>query len=276
MTKKLKDILKQSLIYVDDNNVSKRDIQYLIKETFSLTETEFVLKQDELFDDALLMDKINELITGKPVEYVLGYSYFCGNKFEVNENTLIPRGETEDLIYKTIEKIKEEKMEVKKVLDIGSGSGCIPIALSKMVPGVQFESVDISSKALEVARRNNELNGTNVNFYLSDCFENVIGKFDLIISNPPYIDRDTYVQDSVLKFEPHSALFAEDHGLAIYEKIITSLNNYINDKAIVAFEISPDLVERLIVLIDKNLKRHKYCIEKDINGFDRYLFIFIG
>lgn len=276
MTKKLKDILKQSLIYVDDNNVSKRDIQYLIKETFSLTETKFILQQDELFDDALLMEKIKELITGKPVEYILGYSYFCGNKFEVNENTLIPRGETEDLIYKTIEKIIEEKIEVKKVLDIGSGSGCIPITLSKMISGAQLESVDISSKALEVAKRNNELNGTNVNFYLSDCFENVTGKFDLIISNPPYIDRDTYVQDSVLKYEPHSALFADDHGLAIYEKIITSLIDYINDKAIVAFEISPDLVERLITLVDKNLKRCKYCIEKDINGFDRYLFIYIN
>jgi release factor glutamine methyltransferase len=145
-----------------------------------------------------------------------------------------------------------------------------------MISGAQLESVDISSKALEVAKRNNELNGTNVNFYLSDCFENVTGKFDLIISNPPYIDRDTYVQDSVLKYEPHSALFADDHGLAIYEKIITSLIDYINDKAIVAFEISPDLVERLITLVDKTLKRCKYCIEKDINGFDRYLFIYIN
>ena len=105
MTKKLKDIVTQSFINVDENNVSKRDIKYLIKETFSLTETEFILKQDEYFDDEVLQVKLEELKTGKPVEYVLGYAYFCGDKFLVDQNTLIPRGETEDLIYKIKENI---------------------------------------------------------------------------------------------------------------------------------------------------------------------------
>lgn len=275
MTKKLKDILNQSFIYVDEINVSKMDIKYLIKETFSLTEADFILKQDECFDDALLENKLDELRKGKPVEYILGYSYFCGNKFEVNENTLIPRGETEDLIYRSIEIIKEERMNVKNILDIGSGSGCIAITLDKMIKGANIESVDISLKALEICKRNNEANNTNVNFFNSDCFENVSGKYDLIISNPPYIDRDTYVQQSVLDYEPHSALFADNHGLAIYENIISNLSNYVNKQALIAFEISPDLVERLTTLVNKNLKRCKFFFEKDINGLERYLFIVI-
>ena len=273
MTKKLKEIYSQSLIYVDEINVSKRDIEYLIKETFSLTNVDFILKQDEIFDDAIFINRLEELKTGKPVEYILGYSSFCLLNFKVNENTLIPRSETEDLVYKTIEKINELKIVNPRILDIGSGTGCISITLNKKIHGSLVESVDISSKALEIAKMNNALNNTNVNFYLSDCFENVTGKFDVIISNPPYIDKDTYVQESVLKFEPHTALFAENKGLAIYERIIKDLSFYLNRPSLVAFEISPDLVSRLEKLIIENLNQCEYYFEKDLNGFDRFLFI---
>lgn len=273
MTKKLKEIYSQSLIYVDEINVSKRDIEYLIKETFSLTNVDFILKQDEIFDDAIFINRLEELKTGKPVEYILGYSSFCLLNFKVNENTLIPRSETEDLVYKTIEKINELKIVNPRILDIGSGTGCISITLNKKIRGSLVESVDISSKALEIAKMNNALNNTNVNFYLSDCFENVTGKFDVIISNPPYIDKDTYVQESVLKFEPHTALFAENKGLAIYERIIKDLSFYLNRPSLVAFEISPDLVSRLEKLIIENLNQCEYYFEKDLNGFDRFLFI---
>ena len=276
MTKSLKDIISQSLINVDENNVSKRDILYLIKETFSLTEAGLVLKQNEFFDDELLNEKIKELKEGKPVEYVLGYAYFCGLKFEVNQNTLIPRGETEDLIYRTKEILKENNIIPSKILDIGSGSGCIGISLNRIYSNSNVESVDISMDALDVAKRNNDLNNTNVKFYLSDCFENVQdADFDLIISNPPYIDRDTYVQESVLKYEPHSALFADNHGLAIYEKIIINSTKYLKKHSLLAFEISPDLKEGLTELTNKYIPNSKYHFEEDINGFIRYLFIIL-
>ena len=273
MTKKLKDIVKQSFINVDENSVSKKDIEYLIKETFSLTHTDFILKQDEEFSDDLLINKLEELKSGKPVEYVLGYSYFCKNKFEVNNNTLIPRSETEDLVYRTLELVEELKKDSLIILDIGSGSGCIAITLNKLIKDSKVDSVDISLEALEVCNRNNKINNTNVNFYKSDCFENVNDKFDVIISNPPYIDEDTYVQDSVLKYEPHTALFADNHGLAIYEKIISNIGSYINRPSIAAFEISPDLVSRLSKLIEDKLTNVDYYFEKDLNNFDRFLFI---
>ena len=273
MTKKLKDIYSQSLIYVDEINVSKRDIEYLIKETFSLTNVDFILKQDKSFDDALFVDRLEELKKGKPVEYILGYASFCLLKFKVDENTLIPRSETEDLVYRTIEFVKKMGLRKPRILDIGSGSGCISITLNKMLIDSIVESVDISSKALEVAKENNVLNNTNVEFYLSDCFEKVNGTFDVIISNPPYIDRNSYVQESVLKYEPHTALFADDNGLAIYKRIIEKLLSYINRPSIVAFEISPDLVDRLEMLIKEHLGECEYSFEKDLNGFDRFLFI---
>ena len=273
MTKKLKDIYSQSLIYVDEINVSKRDIEYLIKETFSLTNVDFILKQDKSFDDALFVDRLEELKKGKPVEYILGYASFCLLKFKVDENTLIPRSETEDLVYRTIEFVKKMGLRKPRILDIGSGSGCISITLNKMLIDSIVESVDISSKALEVAKENNVLNNTNVEFYQSDCFEKVNGTFDVIISNPPYIDRNSYVQESVLKYEPHTALFADDNGLAIYKRIIEKLLSYINRPSIVAFEISPDLVDRLEMLIKEHLGECEYSFEKDLNGFDRFLFI---
>ena len=273
MTKKLKDIYSQSLIYVEKINVSKRDIEYLIKETFSLTNVDFILKQDKSFDDALFVDRLEELKKGKPVEYILGYASFCLLKFKVDENTLIPRSETEDLVYRTIEFVKKMGLRKPRILDIGSGSGCISITLNKMLIDSIVESVDISSKALEVAKENNVLNNTNVEFYQSDCFEKVNGTFDVIISNPPYIDRNSYVQESVLKYEPHTALFADDNGLAIYKRIIEKLLSYVNRPSIVAFEISPDLVDRLEMLIKEHLGECEYSFEKDLNGFDRFLFI---
>ena len=191
----------------------------------------------------------------------------------MTKDTLIPRSETEDLVYKTIELIKKNKIDNPRILDIGTGSGCIPITLNKMINGSIVESVDISFEALEIAEGNNKINNTKVKFYLSDCFENVEGKFDVIISNPPYIDRETYVQESVLKYEPHSALFADNKGLAIYERIIENLSLYIKRPSLVAFEISPDLVDRLDKLIKENLTKCDYFFEKDMNGFDRFLFI---
>lgn len=275
MINTLKNIYNNSLIYVDENNVSKKDIEYLLKETFSLTTTDFILKQNECFDDEIFLKRFEQLKEGKPVEYVLGYSYFCNLKFEVTQDTLIPRSETEDLVLLIKEMIDEKQMKDLNILDIGSGSGCIPITLNKFYSNAHIESVDISKKALKISQNNNVLNKTKVDFYHSDCFENVKSKFDIIVSNPPYIDRETYVQESVIKYEPHLALFADNHGLAIYEKILKEVNNFTNEGAIIAFEISPDLEEGLIKLIEKYLNKVEYSFKKDINGFLRYLFIFM-
>lgn len=275
MINKLKDIVNNSLGYVLEDYVSKRDIMYLIKETFSLSDVDLILKENELFDDEEINNRLIQLVEGLPVEHIVGYAYFLKMKFKVTRDTLIPRGETEDLIYHTINLIKEEGIENPRILDIGSGTGCIAISLNKMVPNSKVDSVDISPEALEVCAFNNILNDAYVNFYQSDCFENVNDKFDIIISNPPYIDRDSYVQESVLLYEPHTALFADNKGLAIYENIIKNAKNYIKNKAILTFEISPDLKEGLTKLVEENFPDSRFYFEEDINGLLRYLFIIV-
>ncbi len=275
MLKALKDIVKEasnkSKHYQD---VSLKDILYLIKETFSLDEISYILNQDKKYEEDLLKDKLNLLFLGMPVEYVLGYRYFLGNKFKVTEDTLIPRNETEELVIYTKELIKKENMINPSIVEVGTGSGCICISLSLEYPNSKIDSVDLSSDALNIAKENNQnLNG-KVNFYNGDTLTPVINnKYDVLTSNPPYIDKDTYVQESVLKYEPHMALFADNHGLDIYEKIFKNVNKVMNKHSIMTFEISPDLEDGLINLRNKYLPDFEYEFKKDMNGLVRFLFM---
>lgn len=277
MTKSLKSIYDDALKLVDDKNVFYRDILFLIEEIFSINQTDLIINRDKEYDDQVFQEKLNRLVSGEPVEYILGYSPFYGLKFNVNNNTLIPRNETEELIEKTIAYLNDNMINNPSIVDIGSGSGCIAITLNHFVKGSTVDSCDISKEALEVAKSNNIKNDTNVNFYLSDCLDEVIKlnkKYDVIISNPPYIDRETFVQESVLKYEPHLALFADNHGLAIYEKIFSQVDKVSKDKCLIALEISPDLVDGLTILRDKYLPNYKFKFEKDMNNLIRFMFLY--
>ena len=169
------------------------DIEYLRK----------YLKDKDL-DTAL-----KELESGIPVQYIVGNTNFYGYDFKVNRNTLIPRFETELLVEKTYNYIKKYfNKDNIKILDIGTGSGCIAITLNKLLNSCDITGIDISSEALEVAKENNISNNTNVKFIESDIFSNISDKYDVIISNPPYISYgDTEVMDIVKNNEPHLALF---------------------------------------------------------------------
>lgn len=269
MIKKLRTIVSEALHNINDN-VSKRDINYLIKETFSISDIDLVINLDKEFDDDALVNKLKLLKEGMPVEYVLGHAYFCENKFKVTKDTLIPRNETEELVYKVKEYCKKEN---PRILDIGSGTGCIAITLNKLINGSKVDSVDISNGALEVAKENNILNRTSVNFYISDCFENVHDKFDVIVSNPPYIDEDSYVQESVIKYEPFTALFAKNRGLEIYERILKRASKYLNESYLIAFEISPEQKDELSKMVEENLSFSRYWFEEDMNNNIRFLFV---
>lgn len=275
MLKALKDIVKEasnkSKNYQD---VSLKDITYLIKETFSLDEISYILNENTLYEEDLIKEKLDLLFLGMPVEYVLGYRYFLGNKFKVTNDTLIPRNETEELVIYTKELIKKENMLNPSIVEVGTGSGCICISLSLEYPSSKVDSIDLSSKALEVARINNGALNGHVDFYNGDTLTPVINnKYDVLTSNPPYIDKDTYVQESVLKYEPHMALFADNHGLDIYEKIFKNVDRVMNKHAILTFEISPDLEKGLTLLINKYLPSFEYEFKKDINGLIRFLFL---
>ena len=235
------------------------DIEYLRK----------YLKDKDL-DTAL-----KELESGIPVQYIVGNTNFYGYDFKVNRNTLIPRFETEILVEKTYNYIKKYfNKDNIKILDIGTGSGCIAITLNKLLNSCDITGIDISSEALEVAKENNIINNTNVKFIESDIFSNVSDKYDVIISNPPYISYDDIeVMDIVKNNEPHLALYAKDNGLYFYDKIIKDSSKYLNDKFIMAFEIGYKQGKDITKIVNKYYKDINMSVEKDYSGRDRFVFI---
>jgi len=220
-----------------------------------------------------LEDGIKRLNNGEPVQYIVGNVDFYGYKINVNKNVLIPRFETEELIFKTINLIKKNLNENIKVLDIGTGSGCISIALKKEIPGLDITAVDISEDALVVAKNNALENNCEINFIKSDLFNNIDDKYDLIISNPPYISYDEQIMDIVKKNEPHLALYAKNNGLYFYEEIIKNSSNYLNDKNIIAFEIGYLQANEIKKMSHKYYPNANIIIEKDMQEKDRFVFI---
>ena len=216
---------------------------------------------------------IKELESGIPVQYIVGNVDFYGYTFKVNKNTLIPRFETELLVEKTIKYINKYFNNEIKILDIGTGSGCIAITLNKLLDNSMVTAVDISKDALDVARENNKINNTDVNFIESDVFSNINDKYDVIISNPPYISYDEDIMDVVYNNEPHMALYADDNGLYFYDKILMECRKYLNDRFFIAFEIGYKQGNDVINIINKYFDNVNISLEKDYNGRDRFIFV---
>ena len=210
---------------------------------------------------------------GIPVQYIVGHVDFYKYNFIVNQDVLIPRFETEELVARTIKYINQMFKDKVSILDIGTGSGCIAITLKKELDS-EVWACDISSKALEVARKNACKNDCEINFVLSDVFSNIKNKYDVIISNPPYIAYDEKIMPIVKNNEPKIALYAEDDGLYFYKKIIDELSDYTNDKYLVAFEIGYLQGEAIKNYAKKHLKDVEVLLEQDLSGKDRYIFIF--
>ena len=224
--------------------------------------------------DGDINEAIGLLKQGKPVQYIVGNVDFYGLNFKVNENVLIPRFETEELVEKTIEYVGEYFDKDISILDIGTGSGCIAITLNKNLNS-KVDAVDISDKALQIACINNENNNTKVNFFKSNIFENVNKKYDLIISNPPYIAYDEEIMDIVKNNEPNIALYADNNGLYFYEEILKNAYKYLNNKAMIAFEIGEKQGKKIKELVSIYLPNSKVVLKKDLQNRDRFIFVFI-
>ena len=221
-----------------------------------------------------LEEAIKRLEAGEPVQYIVGDVDFYGNIIKVNKNVLIPRRETEELVEKTIEYIKKLFPNQNiSMLDIGTGSGCIPITLKKHFPNSNISAVDISEDALKVAVDNSLSNNVNIDFIQSNLFENVSGKYHCIISNPPYIKEDEEIMDIVKNNEPHLALYAPNEGLYFYEEILKEANKYLEDQFIIAFEIGETQGEDILAIAGKYFPTSKLLLEKDLQHLDRFVFI---
>ena len=234
--------------------ISKREAEELIS-----------VSKDIEHDYELLKD-------GYPVQYLIGYVDFYGYKINVNEDVLIPRYETEYLLEKVINISKKIFSNKINILDIGTGSGAISIVLKNELNS-NVTACDISKKALNVAINNAKINNLSIKFIESDIFSNINDKFDIIISNPPYISSDEVIMDSVKKYEPNLALYAPKDGLYFYEEIIKDARKYLNDKFIIAFEIGWWQGNLIYDIAKRYFNDSIIRIEKDLTGRDRYLFI---
>lgn len=208
-----------------------------------------------------------------PVQYIIGYVDFYGLKINVNEFTLIPRYETEYLIELTLKEIKKMNLDNPKILDLCTGSGAIGLTLKSLLPSSEVTLSDISKDALMVANKNkNELN-LDVNIIESDLFKNIPGKFDVIISNPPYVMTNEILPKDVL-YEPHLALFSGPKGIDHIEEIFKNIKSHLNNKYLIALEINeksePDITNLIKTYFEKNIN---YKFMKDLAGKTRYLFI---
>ena len=213
-----------------------------------------------------------KILNKYPIQYLIGYVNFYGYKINVNENVLIPRYETEYLVEKTIKYSKNLFNKKVNILDIGTGSGAISVALKKEIDS-SVTACDISKNALEVAKNNAKLNNIDITFIESDIFKNIKDKYDIIISNPPYVSENEEIMESVYKYEPHLALFADDNGLYFYKKILEQAKDYLNDRFIIAFEIGYLQAQEITNFISEKYSDVKVSVEKDLTGKDRYIFI---
>ncbi len=244
-----------------------------IKRSEIITSPEKIMEEKiiEVLNEALL-----QLLQHRPVQYVLGETWFYKLKLKVNEQVLIPRPETEELVEWIIEDYKKAENKKVSVLDIGTGSGCIAIALQKKLTAAKLAATDISKEALSIAKENAENNNAAVDFIQSDFLNEAewehLPEVDIIVSNPPYIpiNEKEKLDKNVTGFEPHSALFVPDHSpLLFYEKIVFFAKKHLKKSGIIYVEIHEDFAEETAAVFSTQFKTVE--IKKDLNGKNRMI-----
>ena len=255
---------------------AKSDILLLIYEIFDFDFSKWAMYKYDEIEDISKLDTLNEYVKKRlghmPIQYILNKAYFCGLPLYVNENVLIPRFDTEVLVEEVLKISKKDKS--KRILDICTGSGAIAIALKKLGGFERVDALDISDKALEVARRNaNELD-LDINFLKSDMFSSLTceNKYDIIVSNPPYIQSDVVdtLESEVKDFEPRLALDGDADGMKFYKIIAKNYENYLADNGVLALEIGYDEADDIRALFEgKNV-----VIKKDLANLDRVAIIY--
>lgn len=221
-----------------------------------------------------LEEGLKRLKAGEPVQYIIGNIDFFDLNFDVNKDVLIPRFETEELVEKLINYTTKYFKENIKILDIGTGSGCIAITMKSKIKNCEVDACDISSKALKVAKINSKKNNLDVNFIESNLFQNINNKYDIIVSNPPYIAYDEEIMKIVKNNEPHQALYADNNGLYFYEEILKNVKYYLKQKNIIAFEIGESQGQKIKDIALKYFQNSKVIVENDLQGRNRFVFIF--
>lgn len=270
------EVLQSASSFLNKHGLPIYAAEWMLQERLSWSKTELVQHYREHMpaEQVRIFEKdMNQFYKGKPMQQIIGHDWFYGRKFKLNEHTLIPRPETEEWLDRVLKQLPNRPL---KVLDIGTGTGVIAITHKLERPADEVIAIDISEEALKIAEENAEKLQAEVHFMKSDLFEALEDEtFDIILSNPPYISKNEIelMDDSVLKHEPKQALFAENDGLAIYEKIALNIADYLNDSYIIFLEIGFAQGETVKEIFQNALPEAELGIWKDFSDLDRVVTI---
>ena len=274
-----KEILRINEQYALDNQKEDSGVKLLLLHFAKIDSATLLISLDEEMPEELYRNflyGVDRYVTKNiPVQHIIGYQEFYGHNFIVNSDVLIPRFETEELLGNILiyseELFGDEKITVA---DIGTGSGCLGITIDLEEENMEVIATDISEKALKVAKENNEILGANVKFLQGNLLEPLKGmKFDMLVSNPPYIPNKEYVEGLVKDNEPSVALYGGLDGLDFYRAIIKDAEKILNDRYLIAFEHAYNKTKELKRIIKKHLKDVEIIQKKDLQGKDRMTFI---
>ena len=286
--KNYKEIFKSELLPIYDEHEIDSFFYIILEKIHNLKRIDLALNPEKVLDGIHLKQWktiVSDLKTEKPIQYILGETEFYGLRFEVNENTLIPRPETEELVELIIVDSRKSKVDSLKILDIGTGSGCIAVSLAANILNAEVYAIDVSEKALAVAQKNSEINNAKVNFINADILKindlkelstfdfRLSTSFDIIVSNPPYVRNleKVEIKPNVLAYEPHLALFVEDDdALLFYRKIAQLAKKNLNPNGKLYFEINQYLGKETLELLEELGFKNRQLI-KDIYQNDRII-----
>lgn len=270
------EVLNWAFSILKEHNREENVANILLQHHLTCTNAEFYMNMREVVSKEVIknfkQDILEHIKTGIPVQHLLGYEYFYGEKFMVNEHTLIPRPETEELVDLIL---KTYPLNTNiSFIDLGTGSGIIGVSLAKHFKNACVYASDISQEALAVAKENARRHNVDIHFFEGDFLKPIIDlhlKIDVIVSNPPYIDYADLpsLSDTVKDFDPHQALFADNKGLAAYETIMMQINKLTEKPQAIYFEIGHEQSQELINMFIKHLPQYEVSVKKDINNKDR-------
>ena len=278
----VRDIRKyycEQLCSIYDKDEANAMILILLEHYFNIDRIKMALEPDLRISESEMLTfhfAVKDLLKNKPIQYIIGETEFCDLKFKVNENVLIPRPETSEMIYKIVERQKTKDKRQLSILDIGTGSGCIAISIAKQIPTSKVYALDISEKALEVAKENASNNNVDVTFIHDDILSlknKIETKFDIIVSNPPYVREleKAEMRNNVLDWEPHNALFvSNDDPLIFYRNILEFAKTNLNQEGEIWLEINEYLGKEMTDLC-KEYGFSDVEIFKDFRGKERAL-----
>lgn len=272
MAKTYFEVLQWASSFLESSGKEGHSILFVFLQRKNWTKTDWLVHMQEeisLEEQKQVETDLSALANNYPPQYLLGYTEFYGHQFLVNQHTLIPRPETEELVELCL---KENSEKPQTVVDVGTGTGAIALSLKKNRPNWQITAIDISQKALKVAEKNAELLEAEITFILGDGLESVAKqKIDILISNPPYISKDEWelMDESVRTFEPKTALFANENGLAIYRQLANEAKKCLKEDGKIYLEIGFSQGEAVKKIFSEAFPNKKIIIMKDLSGNER-------